>query len=149
MTISSRFAVAVHILALLATGRGEPRTSEYIARSVNTNPAVVRRLLSMLARAGLTRSRFGAGGGSVLVRSAGDITLRDVYRAVECEERLFSLHHEPPSAKCPVGRNIEAVLERATSAAQAALEEQLATRTVADVMEEILAEDRERRAVSI
>ena len=149
MTISSRFAVAVHVLALLATGRGEPRTSEYVARSVNTNPAVVRRILSMLARAGLTRSRFGSGGGSMLARPASEITLRDVYRAVECEERLFSLHHEPPSHKCPVGRNIERVLERATGAAQTALEEQLATRTVADVMEEIQAEDRESRAVSI
>ena len=149
MTISSRFAVAVHVLALLATGRGEPRTSEYVARSVNTNPAVVRRILSMLARAGLTRSRFGSGGGSMLARPANEITLRDVYRAVECEERLFSLHHERPSAKCPVGRNIERVLVRATGAAQTALEEQLATRTVADVMEEIQAEDRESRAVSI
>ena len=149
MTISSRFAVAVHVLALLATGRGEPRTSEYIAGSVNTNPAVVRRILSMLARAGLTRSRFGSGGGSMLARPANEITLRDVYRAVECEERLFSLHHERPSAKCPVGRNIERVLVRATGAAQTALEEQLATRTVADVMEEIQAEDRESRAVSI
>ena len=36
MTISSRFAVAVHILTLLETGRGEPLTSGYIAGSVNT-----------------------------------------------------------------------------------------------------------------
>ena len=85
----------------------------------------------------------------MLARPANEITLRDVYRAVECEERLFSLHHERPSAKCPVGRNIERVLVRATGAAQTALEEQLATRTVADVMEEIQAEDRESRTVSI
>ena len=94
MTISSRFAVAVHILTLLETGRGEPLTSEYMAGSVNTNPSVVRRILTLLARAGLTRARMGAGGGTVLARPAGEITLRDVYRAVECEERLFSLHHE-------------------------------------------------------
>lgn len=143
MTISSRFAVAVHILTLLETGRGEPLTSGYIAGSVNTNPAVVRRILSLLARAGLTRARMGAGGGTVLALPADEITLRDVYRAVECESRLFALHHEKPNPKCPVGRNIEVVLERATGAAQAALEEQLGARTVAEVMAEVRAEDRE------
>jgi Rrf2 family protein len=149
MTISSRFAVAVHILTLLETGRGQPLTSEYVAGSVNTNPAVVRRILSMLARAGLTHARLGAGGGSVLARPAAEISLRDVYRAVECEERLFSLHHERPNPKCPVGRNIQAVLERATGAAQAALEEQLGSRTVADVMAEVRAEERDSRSAMV
>ena len=143
MTISSRFAVAVHILTLLETGRGEPLTSGYIAGSVNTNPAVVRRILSLLARAGLTRARMGAGGGTILALPADEITLREVYRAVECEGRLFALHHEKPNPKCPVGRNIQVVLERATGAAQTALEEQLGLRTVADVMAEVRAEDRE------
>ena len=145
MTISSRFAVAVHILTLLETGRGNPLTSEYIAGSVNTNPAVVRRILSRLARAGITTSRLGAGGGALLARPAREITLRDVYRAVECEGRLFAMHQEEPNPNCPVGRNIQAVLDRATAAAQRALEETLAGRTLADVMAEVRAEDRETR----
>jgi Rrf2 family protein len=145
MTISSRFAVSVHILALLDSGEGEPLTSEYIAGSVNTNPAVVRRILSRLARAGLTTSRLGAGGGSLLARPAAEITLRDVYRAVECEGPLFALHHEEPNHACPVGRNIQAVLERATGAAQEALEDALGERTVADVMDEMEAEERHAR----
>jgi len=148
MTISSRFAVAVHILTLLETGRGQPMTSEYVAGSVNTNPAVVRRILSMLARAGLTHARLGAGGGTALARPAAKITLKDVYRAVESERPLFALHHEP-NPKCPVGRNIQAVLERATGAAQAALEEQLGDRTVADVMAEVRAEDRVDRSAAV
>jgi Rrf2 family protein len=147
--ISSRFAVAVHILTLLETGRGEPLTSEYMAGSVNTNPAVVRRILSLLARAGLTRARMGAGGGTLLARPAEAITLKDVYRAVECGERLFALHHEKPNPKCPVGRNIQAVLERATGAAQTALEEQLGGRTVADVMAEVRSEDPDLRSVMV
>ena len=146
--ISSRFAVAVHILALLESGRGEPLTSEYMARSVNTNPAVVRRILSLLARAGLTHARMGAGGGTLLARPAEGITLRDVYRAVECGE-LFALHNEKPNPKCFVGRNIQAVLERATGAAQSALEEQLGERTVADVMAEVRAEDPDMRSAAV
>ena len=147
--ISSRFAVAVHILALLESGHGEPLTSEYMARSVNTNPAVVRRILSLLARAGLTHARMGAGGGTLLARPAEEITLRDVYRAVECGERLFALHNEKPNPKCFVGRNIQAVLERATGAAQSALEEQLGERTVADVMAEVRAEDPDMRSAAV
>jgi Rrf2 family protein len=147
--ISSRFAVAVHILALLETGRGQPLTSGYMAGSVNTNPAVVRRILSLLARAGLTQARMGAGGGTLLARPAEAITLKDVYRAVECEGRLFALHHEKPNPKCPVGRNIQAVLERATGAAQTALEEQLGERTVADVMAEVRAEDPDLRSAVV
>lgn len=141
MTISSRFAVGVHILTLLDTSQGEPLTSEYIAGSVNTNPAVVRRILSMLARAGLTTSRLGAGGGALLARTTSKITLRDVYRAVE-DGALFSMHHERPNPHCPIGCHIQAVLERTTETAQRALEDELAGRTVADILEEVRGEER-------
>ena len=55
MNTSSRFAFAVHVLALLSLQEGTPLSSEMIAGSVNTNPALIRRLLTMLAEAGLTR----------------------------------------------------------------------------------------------
>lgn len=144
MTISSRFAVAVHILALLESGGGEPVRSERIAGSVNTNPAVVRRLLVQLARAGLTTSRRGAGGGALLARPAAEITLREVYCAVEGGE-LFAMHHGAPNKCCPVGRHIQSALEVATDAARSALEASLEGMTVADVVESVMAEvERER-----
>jgi Rrf2 family protein len=136
MTISSRFAVAVHILTLLETSGGAPVTSEWIAGSVNTNPAVVRRILCMLARAGLTSSRLGVGGGSFLARPASEITLREVFRAVD-EGELFAMHRERPNPKCPVGRNIQAVLERTAGAAQRALEDELSRTTVSDVLQRV------------
>lgn len=141
MTISSRFAVAVHILALLELQKGEPVTSESIAGSVNTNPAVVRRLLCKLAEAGLTTSRRGAGGGALLARPAGEITLRDVYRAVE-EGELFAMHNGHPDPECLVGRNIRAALEDATAAARRALEAELAGRTVAFMVDAVVAHGR-------
>ncbi|MCA3862723.1 MAG: Rrf2 family transcriptional regulator, partial [Burkholderia sp.] len=54
MNTSSRFAFAVHVLTLLSMQEGVPLSSDIIAGSVNTNPALIRRLLSMLAAAGLT-----------------------------------------------------------------------------------------------
>lgn len=134
--MNSRFAVAVHILTLIAAGEGRPVTSEYIAGSVNTNASLVRRLLSQLTRAGLTTSQMGTGGGALLARPADQITLGDVYRALD-EGEIFALHREPPSPLCPVGRNIQAVLETRFDAAAHAMEQELDRTTIADTTAEI------------
>jgi Rrf2 family protein len=134
--MNSRFAVAVHILTLIARSGGEPVSSEYIAASVNTNPSLVRRLLSQMTRAGLTTSQMGTGGGALLARPADRITLRDVYRAVD-EGEIFGLHREQPSPRCPVGRNIQGMLETRFDAAKRALEAELDRTTIADSAAEV------------
>jgi Rrf2 family protein len=141
MSISSRFAVGVHILTLLAQSQGKPVTSEWIAGSASTNPAVVRKLLGMLAKAGLTTSQLGLGGGALLARSPETITLLDVYRAVD-EGALFALHNEQPNPACPVGRNIQTALLGTMTRAQRALEHELASQTIAGILDEVVACDR-------
>jgi Rrf2 family protein len=133
---SSRFAFAVHVLALLALQEGAPLSSEMIAGSVNTNPALIRRLLTMLANAGLTGSQLGAGGGALLVREPRAITLLDVYRAVE-DAQLFAMHREEPNPDCMVGRHIQASLRAIIDDAQRAMEASLAARTLADVVDDM------------
>jgi Rrf2 family protein len=142
MPVNSRFAVAAHILTLLYERGGDPLTSEYIAGSVNTNPAVIRRLLTLLAKAGLTTAQLGAGGGTLLARPAASITLLDVYRAVD-EGALFAMHRQGPNPECPVGRHIQAALEGTMDAAARAVETELARRTVADLVDDV--RRRERR----
>ena len=134
MQISSRFSVAVHVLTLLAvTPPGELLTSDRMAGSVNTNPVVIRRILGQLKKAGLVEVRAAAGG-TYLARPAATITLLDVYRAVEVVEGdLFSVH-DKPNPKCPVGRNIQGALDDTLRRAQAALEQQLAAVSVAQVV---------------
>jgi len=139
--MNSRFAVAVHILTLLAGAGDEPLTSEHIAGSVNTNASLIRRLLSMLARAGLTRAQHGTGGGALLARPAESITLRDVYRAVD-EGELFALHRERPNPACPVGRNIQAALEMRIASATRAMEDDLDRTTIAEMAFDISTRDR-------
>jgi len=136
MALSSRFPAATHILIVVALGGGEPIRSEYIAMSVNTDPGLIRRLLSLLARAGLTRSRLGAGGGTVLARPATEITLLDAYRAVE-EGQMFATHRKPTSRTCPVGRHMQTVLGRRIEAATRAFEAELAGTTITDLLAEI------------
>ncbi len=148
MNTSSRFAFAIHVLALLSMQEGAPLSSDIIAGSVNTNPALIRRLLSMLAAAGLTTSQLGAGGGALLAREPDEITLLDVYRAVD-DAQLFALHREAPNPACLVGRHIQGVLIDYIGDAQRAMEASLATRTLADVTADVLeSEHRSRPAGS-
>jgi Rrf2 family protein len=138
---SSRFVVAVHVLTLLETEGGRPVTSAYIAGSVNTNPGVIRRLLSMLARAGLVRSQLGAGGGALLAKPAAEIHLLDIYQAVESAD-VFALHRSPPNPKCPVGKHIQPALSAVLGRAERALEGELGEVTVADVARSVTARAR-------
>ncbi len=116
--------------------------SEDIAESASTNPVVVRRLFSLMTSAGLIRARLGPGGGFELGRPAGDITLRDVFAALESGD-LFTEHRSPPSASCPVGAYILPVLRKATAPAVEALEEELSRTTIADIAGAVLARSNE------
>ena len=109
MAGNTRFAVAVHIMGVLAALPDEAVTSDRIAASVNTNPVVVRRLICSLGRAGLVRSQPGAAGGTRLARDPARITLLDIYRAAGAGE-MFALPARPPDPRCPVGCNVQEVL---------------------------------------
>ena len=109
MAANSQFSMAVHVLMMLARSREENLKSDYLAKSVNTNPVVIRRLVGQLAHADLVVSQTGANGGSRLSRCPSEINLAEVYKAVSCGE-VFALHGKSPNQDCPVGRNIEAVL---------------------------------------
>ena len=136
MPTSSRLAVAVHTLATLALHKGEPVRSEVIAKSASTNPAVIRRLLSMLNAAGLSQSQLGQGGGSLLARPPEAISLLDVYKAVE-NEQLFALHRTEPSDACTVGKHIQHVLQGPFTRAGEAMEGELANVSIADIVRDI------------
>ena len=136
MARNCRFAVAVHIAAVLANNREHPATSDWIAGSVNTNPVVVRRILSALAKAGLVRSQRGSTGGSFLTREPKDISLFQLYRAVD-EDEGPALHTHPPNPDCPVGANIQAVLVDIIERAETAKEREFTKITLADVVDSI------------
>jgi len=136
MSTNSRFAVAVHVLTLMAWSGEEPLKSEQVAESVNTNPVVIRRMLCELAEAGLVVSQTGSLGGSRLANDPAKTTLLDVYQALECGG-VFSLHRQPPSRDCPVGVNIETVLGDVLLEVDAAVEAVLAKITISDVVQRL------------
>jgi len=131
MQLSSRFPVAVQLLIVLAWCPDDYKvTSGMLAFSVNTNPALIRRIMGYLKKAGLISVAAGTGGAK-LAKVAGEITLLDVYRAVELtdQDSLFGLH-ETTNKRCPIGSRINGVLAPHLEQARNALEESLSQVTV-------------------
>ena len=137
MAANSQFAVAVHILAMLAKSSEENVKSDCIAASVNTNAVVIRRLLCELQRARLVASQTGANGGTRLARQPKEINLLEVYRAALPDNEVFGLHRKAPSQNCFIGKNILKVLENLQAEIDEAIEEKLVRYSLADVLESV------------
>ncbi|MGI6000018.1 transcriptional regulator [Lachnoclostridium sp. An131] len=138
MQISSRFTIAIHMLACMEAFKGEYKvTSEFLASSINVNPVIIRRILSQLRDAGIVEVRRGTGGAAP-AKPLQEITLLDVYRAVDCVEEKALFHfHENPNMSCPVGRNIHNILDDKLLRAQEAMEWELQAVTLADLMADL------------
>ena len=145
MQISSRFTVALHIFTCVDTFGNEYKiTSDFLAGSINTNPVIIRKILSQLKNAGLITVARGTGGIEI-TRPLEEITFYDVYEAIEPVENgdLFNFHASP-NAQCPVGRNIHALLDDKLKAIQLAMENEMKKYTIDDLrggMKELLAKE--------
>ena len=135
MQISSRFTIAIHVLVCIETFKNDYKvTSEFLASSVNVNPVVIRRLLQQLKRAGIIHVKRGSGGTDI-EKPLNEITLFDVYNAVECVEDGELFHfHENPSQLCPVGKNIHAILDVRLEEIQKAMEKEMKSISIQDIM---------------
>ena len=137
MKITSRFTVAVHTLLVIYNFSATTKvTSDFIAASVQVNPVVIRRTLLSLKAAGMVDVKAGSGGASI-VKDMGDITLYDVYKAVDSMDGDMFHFHENPNPACPVGRNIHAVLDAHLADAQAAMENELKKVTLLDLTKDL------------
>ena len=137
MQISSRFTIAVHILICIETFKEDYKiTSDFLASSVNVNPVVLRRLLQQLKKAGIINVKRGSGG-AYIEKPLDEITLLDVYNAVECIDNGNLFHfHENPNSRCPVGRNIHSVLDRRLDSIQQAMEREMSSVTLQDIADD-------------
>ncbi len=137
MQISSRFTIAVHTIILIETMKNEMKvTSDLIASSVNVNPVVIRRILQQLKKAEIIQVKRGSGGAD-LARDPEDITLLDVYNAVESIEEGQLFHfHENPNEMCPVGRNIHRIMDARLQEIQKAMEDKMRMMTIKEIMED-------------
>ena len=141
MQISSRFTVALHILTCVEMFKDQYKiTSDFLAGSINTNPVIIRKILTQLKNAGLITVVRGTGGVNP-TRPLNEISFYDVYEAIEPVENgdLFSFHTSP-NPQCPVGRNIHNLLDDI----QLAMEAEMKKYTIEDLsggMKELLAKE--------
>ncbi len=141
MTVSTKLSVAVHIMALIEINREQAITSEYIAASVHTNPVVIRRIMSQLKKSGLLHSSPGISA-TYLLKPSNEISLYDIYKAVEGDQEIFNIHKNP-NPDCIVGRNIQAVLNHEFNKAQLTMEAELKHIYLSEVIQEI--KEREKK----
>ncbi|MBR0419233.1 MAG: Rrf2 family transcriptional regulator [Erysipelotrichaceae bacterium] len=111
MQFSNRLTMATHILlAIEYFGNDYKITSDFLATSVNTNPVNVRYILSQLKKAGIISVNAGTGGASI-IKDPDNITMLDIFKAVEDTDKDLFHFHENPNPDCPVGKNMHKLLD--------------------------------------
>ena len=136
MAANTRMATAIQILCVIAYKGPATTTAEVISRSLKTNPVVVRRLLKCMEREGLVAIRPGKDGGVQLGRKPGQITLDQVFRAVEEETEVFALR-PTENANCVVGSRMTELLTPIFDATNEAVERVLRRATLASLTKAI------------
>ena len=139
MQITSRFTIAVHIIACIDYFGGDEKrvTSEFMSLSTNVNPVIIRTVLLQLKSAGIITARQGSGGAN-LAKPLEEISLYDVYKAVDSlsKEGLFHFH-ENPNTECPVGKSIHFAMDKHLAKAQNAMEQELKNINLKEVVEDV------------
>lgn len=117
MSRDTRLSDVLHVLLHMDQLEGL-LTSEVLARSMGTNPAVFRRTMAGLREAGLVRSEKGHGGGWQLARPLGEITLFAVYEALN-RPSLFAIGNRSRHPDCLIEKSVNAVMADTMAAAEA------------------------------
>ena len=138
MQITSKFTIAVHIIAAIDYFKdSEKVTSNFLAGSVGANPVIVRNVMGNLKESGIIAISQGKSGIS-LAKELDEITFYDVYKAVDCvdDDGLFHFH-EKPNINCPVGKNIHIAMDEKLQRVQSIMENELSRITMADVVADL------------
>lgn len=135
---STRLSAAIHILVnvALAERAGQPVSSAGIAKSLAANPSQVRQIMVKLRKGGLIRTSQGSAR-STLARSAKDITMLDVYRAIEGEAPLLHLS-TAVNPECGTGQNVQAAIGKRFDQVQTCAEREMGGITLDDIVRDYL-----------
>jgi len=136
---SHKLSDAVHILAYISICQDSDLSSATIAASVESNPALVRRLMGALRRGGLLATQQGSATPK-LSREPAAITLLAIYQAVEDDGNLLHVD-DKTNPNCVVGGNIQDTLREAYAEVQTAAEAQMKEITLARLIGDILARE--------
>ncbi|MCW4460543.1 Rrf2 family transcriptional regulator [Sphingomonas sp. BT-65] len=137
MIRDSRLSGVLHLLLHLADHDG-PMPSELLAKAMDTNPVVIRRILAGLRERGHVRSEKGHGGGWTLARGLDELTLLDVYEALG-RPALLAIGNRSAQPRCLVEQAVNAALDETFAAAEALMLARLKHVTLADLQDDFRA----------
>lgn len=129
MRPDTRLSGVLHVLLHMAQ-QDCPVTSEHLAKSMRTNPVVIRRTMAGLREHGYVRSEKGHGGGWRLACNLSKVTLRDIYSALG-NPSLLAIGHRTDAPGCLVETAVNAALEKSFQDAEAVLLARLGEVTLA------------------
>jgi Rrf2 family protein len=95
VNISEGSSLALHGIAIVAIKSPERVTVKTLAEILNASVAHLAKIFQRLSKAGFVKSVRGPAGGFVLAKTADEITLLDVYEAIEGKVNL---------QYCPLGK---------------------------------------------
>lgn len=111
MRRDSRLSGVLHVL-LHMVEKNTPATSGALAKAMDTNPVVIRRILAGLRDHGFVRSEKGHGGGWTLSCDVSKVTLRDIYAALGAPS-LFAIGNRTEVPDCVIEQSVNAHLDHA------------------------------------
>lgn len=116
MNRDSRLSGVLHVLLHMAH-QSAPATSETLARVMQTNPVVLRRIMGGLRDKGYVSSEKGHGGGWRLACDLSEVTLHEIYLALG-SPALFALGNRSDDPQCLVEQAVNASLDQALNDAE-------------------------------
>lgn len=134
--VNQQFATAVHVLTALACNKKDLMNSDSLAASVNTNPVVIRRLLSLLTKAKLVTTVRGKSGGVKLAKEASQINLKDIYIALSPTEAIAP-RDKTPQKECAVSCAMYSIMSTVAEGTQKATLKYLETQKLSDLSKKV------------
>ncbi len=127
---NNKLSVAVHLICAIEkfSNQGYDVTSKFLANSVNTNPAAIRRTISTLVKAGIIETDKG-----YHIVNFHELNVYDVQKAVDPEGKILYAHtnsHE----KCPVGSKIERTMNDVFQQFQHNVENDMKSKKLSDII---------------
>lgn len=136
MKYSYKLSDAIHLLSYLKIYQDGDLSSKAIATSIESNPSVVRQLMSDLKKANLIDTRKGAAT-PTLAKDPKNISLLEIYQAINMDHNL--LHVDPKTnPQCIVGGNIQNTLNHFYDEIELAAFTKMSQITLQDVIGDIL-----------
>jgi DNA-binding IscR family transcriptional regulator len=135
MRRDSRLSGVLHVLLHMAQTDG-PATSEVLAKAMDTNPVVLRRVMAGLRDQGYVQSEKGHGGGWTLACDLAKVTLRDIYAALGSPP-LLAIGNRTETSGCAVEAAVNSALSKSFEDAESLLLSRLGEVTLAVLSEDV------------